>query len=142
MGKILFDILAPTLLDMACDFAKLFVGSKFSKKMFTIVLNKIMNAPVNLYFDITPMSKVKGYLTSDIDRCDSHFWGCFEWVAHTVIDCLTKIIIASYFSPTLGLIILINALILKQYSSYTTATKKEVGRVRGKMHTKMNTHLD
>lgn len=142
LGSTLFDIIAPMLLDMACDFAKLFVGAKFSQKMFTIILNKILNAPVNLYFDITPMSKIKGYLTSDIDRCDSHFWGCFEWVSHTVIDAATKIIIASYFSPLLGFIILCTAYILRLYKEHTSNARDEVGRVRGKMHTQMKTHLD
>jgi len=105
LSSTLFDIIAPLLLDMICDFAKLYVGAQFSKKMFSIILQKIINAPVNLYFDITPMSKIKGYLTSDIDRCDRHFWGYFEWVSNTLIDAVTKIIIASYFSPILGVLI-------------------------------------
>ena len=79
----------------------------------------MINAPVNLYFDITPMSKIMGYFTGDIDRCDQHFWGCFEWVSHEVIDCITKVCIATYFSPQLGFFIGINFAVLYKYSAYT-----------------------
>lgn len=82
-----------------------------------------------------------GYFTSDIDRCDQHFWGCFEWVSHTVIDCVTKVAIATYFSPILGLFVLCNFYILYKYSAYTKQAKHEVGRIRHKMHTRMKTHL-
>ena len=82
----------------------------------------MINAPVNTYFDVTPMSKIMGYFTEDIDRCDRHFWGCFEWVSHTVIDCVTKVCIAMYFSPVLGIVILVNFYILHRYSAYTKQT--------------------
>jgi len=70
LGGFAVNLLTPMLLDMICDFAKLYIGSKFSTAMFKLIIKKVMNAPVNLYFDVTPMSKIMGYFTSDIDRCD------------------------------------------------------------------------
>jgi N-acetylglutamate synthase/N-acetylornithine aminotransferase len=70
------------LFDMACTFLTMYVGAQLSKDMFSNVLKKVMKAPVNLYFDITPIEKVIGFFTGDIDRCDRHFWGCLEWISH------------------------------------------------------------
>lgn len=67
---------------MACTFATMYIGAQLSKDMFSKILMKVMNAPVNIYFDVTPIEKVIGYFTGDIDRCDRHFWGCLEWISH------------------------------------------------------------
>ena len=91
-----------------------------------------MKAPVNLYFDVTPIEKVIGYFTGDIDRCDRHFWGCLEWMSHEVIDTASKVMIACYFSPPLGIFIVINMAVVHYYGNYTEATKTEIRRIQRK----------
>ena len=62
------------ILDIGRTFVTMFVGARLSKKMFDLALERVMNAPVNLYFDVTPLSKVIGYFTGDMNNCDSHLW--------------------------------------------------------------------
>ena len=95
-----------------------YVGARLSKAMFKNILKKVMKAPINLYFDITPMSKVMGYFTSDIDNVDKHLWAMLSWVSSTVINCLIKIGIATYFSPALGVFIVCNFFLVKRYRNY------------------------
>jgi len=109
--------------------------------MFNSMLKKVMKAPVNLYFDITPIDKVIGYFTGDIDRCDRHFWGCLEWISHVCVDTITKVGIACYFSPILGVAILLNFGIVHYYSKYTAPTKEEIRRVQRKKGRRMHTHM-
>ena len=94
--KIVLEGGALIALDMACTFATMYIGAQLSKDMFSRILKKVMNAPVNLYFDITPIEKVIGYFTGDIDRCDRHFWGCLEWISHQLVDILTKVAVVIY----------------------------------------------
>jgi len=117
------------LLDMASTFLTIYIGSKLQKEMFQSTLKKVMKAPVNLYFDITPMEKVIGYFTGDIDRCDRHFWGCLEWASHTIVGFTTKIIAATYFSPILGVIIAFNSGVVYFYSQYTKLAKEDIRRI-------------
>jgi len=55
------------LLEIVRTFITMFVGAKLSKDLFDLILKKIMKAPVNLYFDITPMNKIIRYFTGDCD---------------------------------------------------------------------------
>lgn len=127
--------------DMMCTFLTMYVGAQLSKDMFDNILRKVMRAPVNLYFDVTPIEKVIRYFTGDIERCDRHFWGCLEWISHTVLDTVTKVSIACYFSPVLGIAIAANAGIVHYYGKYVDATKDEISRIQRKQHTRMHTHM-
>lgn len=55
------------LLEIGRTFVTMYVGAKLSKDLFNLILKKIMKAPVNLYFDVTPMSKIAGYFSGDCD---------------------------------------------------------------------------
>jgi len=36
------------------------------------MLKRLMNAPINLYFDVTPTSRVLGYFNDDLGNIDAH----------------------------------------------------------------------
>jgi hypothetical protein len=39
------------------------------------MLDRILHAPINLFYDVTPVSRVIGYFTGDIRALDAHlFW--------------------------------------------------------------------
>jgi hypothetical protein len=47
---------------------------KAQGEVFTSILDRIMNAPVNLFHDVTPVSRILGYFNSDIPELDSHMF--------------------------------------------------------------------
>jgi len=122
VGSILLSNTGLIAVDMACTFATMYIGANLVKNIFARMLKKVMNAPVNLYFDITPIEKVIGYFTGDIDRCDRHFWNVVEWMSHMVCDIFTKFIIVCWVSPALGLVLVANLFIVIYYNKYTRDT--------------------
>ena len=129
------------VLDIGRTFVTMFVGARLSKKMFDLALGKVMNAPVNLYFDITPMSKVTGYFTGDMNNCDSHLWRALQWLTRILVDSVSKISIAVYFSPPLAAMALLSSYVMHRLGEYTKIGKQEVQRVSTLMNTRMNTHI-
>ena len=88
------------------------VGAKMSKTIHNSLLKKVLNAPVNLYFDITPVGKLLKYFTSDIGRIDRAFFWHIQWVGDTLADVLIKIGFACYFCPNISIFVVINFYIL------------------------------
>jgi len=72
------------------------------------LLGMVVNAPVNLFFDVTPIGKILGNFSSDIGKTDRSFFHSINWVFHSVSDCLLKIGFAMYFQPLLIVPIAIN----------------------------------
>jgi len=71
-----------------------------------------MNAPVSLYFDVTPVGKLLSNFTSDIGRTDRAFFWHINWVFDSVADCILKIGFAVYFSPYMLIAVAINMYLL------------------------------
>jgi ABC-type multidrug transport system fused ATPase/permease subunit len=142
IGGFVYNAWGQMLMKLVVTLITVYVGAKLSKTMFRNILKKVMKAPINLFFDITPMSKVMGYFTRDIDQIDSHLFSLLSWVSTTVINCFTKIAIATYFSPALGLFTVLNFFILQKYRTYIKATKDECTRIDKLSVTRTRTHFD
>jgi len=142
IGGFVYNAWGQMLMKLVVTLVTVYVGAKLSKTMFRNILKKVMKAPINLYFDITPMAKVMGYFTNDIDNVDKHLWGMISWVSSSVIECFTKIAIATYFSPVLGLFTIINFFVLQKYRNYIKATKDECARIEKLSVTRMSTHFN
>ena len=96
-----------------------------SRNLHNKLLNRIMKAPVNLYFDVTPLGKLIKHFTEDIGRCDRAFFWHINWVFDSVADCLIKIFIAVYFSSWMGLVVATNMFLLYRVTNYAYAGKDE-----------------
>lgn len=103
-----------------------------AKKLHRELLKKVMNAPVNLYFDVTPVGKLLSNFTSDIGRTDRAFFWHVNWVLDSVSDCIIKIGLAMYFSPYMLIPVTINLWLLYGLQDYTFNGKTECGRVMKK----------
>lgn len=112
-----------------------------AKKLHSELLQKVMNAPVNLYFDVTPVGKLLGNFTSDIGRTDRAFFWHVNWVLDSVIDCIIKISIAVYFSPLMLIAVAINCFFLWQLHIFTKTGKEECARVAKKQEKSIHTHF-
>jgi len=59
-------------LEIIQSFGEVMIGYLIDKKMFTQMLNKVMGAPINLFFDVTPSGVILNRFGRDIDavgRC-------------------------------------------------------------------------
>jgi hypothetical protein len=83
-----------------------------------------MNAPVSLYFDVTPVGKLLSNFTSDIGRTDRAFFWHINSVLDSVADCILKIGFAVYFSPYMLIAVAINIYLLYGLQKYTV-----IGRI-------------
>jgi hypothetical protein len=84
------------------------LGGRMARNLHSELLKIVVNAPVNLFFDITPIGKLIGNFTSDIGKTDRAFFHSINWVAHSVSDCCLKIGFALYFSPYMVFPIIFN----------------------------------
>ena len=89
----------------------------------------MLKAPIPLYFDITPLTKISRHFTTEIDMCDRGFWECLEWVVGIIFAVGSKIAIALWFSPVLGIGTLVNFAAICLYHRYTLPTRLELRRL-------------
>jgi len=47
--------------------------AKAQSKFFDMMLDKIMHAPINKYFDITPLSRILKNFSDDLNQMDGGF---------------------------------------------------------------------
>jgi len=99
------------------------IGSRMAKELHKNLLAKVVNAPVNLFFDVTPLAKLLGNFTGDIGAVDRSLFRCINGVMNSVIDCLVKIGIALYFSPFMIVAVVINLYFLHKIQKYTLTGK-------------------
>jgi len=99
-----------------------------ARELHKNLLARVVNAPVNLFFDVTPMSKLLDNFTSDIGKTDRRFFRSINWVLESVIDCLIKIGISLYFSPYMIIAVAVNLYFLCKLQNYSMAGKEECGR--------------
>jgi ABC-type multidrug transport system fused ATPase/permease subunit len=84
------------------------LGGRMAHKLHRDLLERVTNAPINLFFDITPLGKLMGNFGGDMRKVDTQFFNDFQGVAISVSDCVVKIIFAIYFSPLMIFAVSIN----------------------------------
>lgn len=112
-----------------------------AKKLHRELLQKVMNAPVNLYFDVTPVGKLLMNFTGDIGRTDRAFFWHINWVMDSVADCILKIGFAIYFSPYFLIAVVINMCLLYRLQNYTIEGKTSIHNVARKVSKKLHSHF-
>lgn len=43
------------------------------------MINKVLNAPINLFFDVTPIGRILNRFSKDLFVIDCHLSFCFGW---------------------------------------------------------------
>jgi len=98
------------------------IGGRMAREFHKNLLARVVNAPVNLFFDVTPMGKLLENFTIDLNRTGNFFQPIW-WVLESVIDCLIKIVLALYFSPYMIVALAVNLYFLYKLQNYTMAGK-------------------
>jgi len=107
------------------------IGSRMAKELHKNLLARVVNAPVNLFFDVTPLAKLLDNFTGDIGDVDRALFRNINEVMNSVIDCLIKIGIALYFSPFMIVAVVTNLYFLHKIQKYTLTGKDGVARLAG-----------
>lgn len=118
-----------------------YIGGAMSRELHNRLLKKVVNAPVNLYFDVTPVGKLLKYFTEDIGRTDRAFFWHINWCFDSIADCLIKISIACYFSKWMALVVTVNMILLYRVQTYTFNGKDEAQRLSSKFNGKKHKYL-
>ena len=108
------------------------IGARMSRALHNQLLTKVMNAPVYMYFSVTPLGKLLSHFTKDVDNCDRGFFGTMQWIMDSAVDCLLKIGFALSFSPYIGLVAVMNFVGLREVFNYTKEGKAEFDRILSK----------
>ena len=77
-------------------------------KLHGELLHTVAKAPVNLYFDITPLGKLMSNFTSDIGKTDRAFFHSINWVLGSCVEVILKVSVAVYYSPWMIFAVAIN----------------------------------
>ena len=51
---------------------------KIQKELFNSLLNRLIHAPVNLFHDTTPISRILSYFSADLNEINADY---FDWAA-------------------------------------------------------------
>jgi len=110
-------------------------------KLHGELLTRVTKAPVNLYFDITPIGKLMSNFTSDIGKTDRAFFHSINWVMGSVADCMVKVGFAIYYSPMMIFAVGINLMWLYFIQNKTMQGKSECVRLNSKQGKKLSSHF-
>lgn len=83
VAQALFFMFAETFSNMFIETTQMNIANSMRKHYYGSILKRLMHAPVNLYHDITPVSRVMKYLNEDIHKMD---WYFFHLVANFVAN--------------------------------------------------------
>jgi len=70
------------------------------RKIVTPTLKTVMNAPVNLYFDMTPLSLLERRFNDDMHHV-RHCFGTYNWLVHIVMNTIFTLSVAMYTIPSI-----------------------------------------
>ena len=107
-----YQVLYCTSLEIANNLARtlliFYMGAALQKKLHDSLVKKILNAPINKFFDVTPIGYLLNIFARDLERANwssicevAGFLSCFY-------SCLNKILIAYAVVPVLSLFLIVN----------------------------------
>jgi ABC-type multidrug transport system fused ATPase/permease subunit len=117
------------------------IGASMSRQMHNTLLRRVLNAPVSLYFDVTPLGKLTKYFTSNIGRLDRAFFWHIQWVGDTLAGFIVKIAFACYLCPQISAVVAVNAFFLYCLTDRISQGKQEANRVHSKAGNKKSTFM-
>ena len=121
-----------------------YIGQTYvlDSRLFKSMMKKLINAPINLYFDKTTTGKVLGRFQGDLSTVTRHLPGLFTWNIHDIFRILMTICLITYYSPVcllvVPIVILSILLIMKDFVSF----KKKMEQLYDTIGTPSHTHIN
>ncbi|RLN06220.1 hypothetical protein BBJ28_00017071 [Nothophytophthora sp. Chile5] len=102
-----------------------------AKNLHNELFRRVLSAPVNLYFDVTPVGRILNRFSNDLDQMDSilpqHYQSLFQSLS-VFVGCLVVCAMASFW---VGLSYLPMLLVFAVTGLYFKKTSREVKRLEG-----------
>jgi ABC-type multidrug transport system fused ATPase/permease subunit len=86
----------------------IYCSVKLSSQMHDSLIKRVLNAPMNLYFDQTPIGSLVNIFSKDLHACDINTMRAVVRFFKTIVDIACKVILAVLVIPQLVVILIIN----------------------------------
>lgn len=96
-------------------------------------LERVLNAPINLYFDMTPQSLLERRFHSDMHHV-GHAFGCFNWAIEIVFGTMYTLAVAMYTIPSIIffiIFVMIFSTHMQKRQQFTKKRMKGIGERTG-----------
>lgn len=80
------------------------ISMETSRKFFIMMLDRVMHAPINLYFDVTPIGRIQKKFGADMDSIEGGFYNMAShilnmmfkvfWLCWLIFTTLPKLLLA------------------------------------------------
>ena len=137
--KIAFGMLLLSFSNHFCYIGQTYV---LDSRLFKSMMKRLVNAPINLYFDKTTTGKILGRFQGDLSTVTRHLPGLFTWNVHDIFRILMTISLIAYYSPVCLLIVPV--LILSIYITMRDfiSLKKKIELMWNSFGTHVHTHIN
>ena len=99
------------------------------RKLHQDMVERVLNAPINLYFDTTPIGRVINRFTKDINLCETVILYILGTTLSSFYLLMSVMLMAVIVVPWIGLFFPLIAMLLYHFYKGSIAAKKEVQRV-------------
>ena len=93
------------------------------------MIDRVLNAPINLYFDTTPIGRIINRFTKDMSLLETVILYVLGTTLSTLYQLLAVMLMAVMVIPWIGLFFPIVAMILHSFYKNAICAKKEVQRI-------------
>jgi len=104
------------------------IGARMARNLHRQLLARVVNAPNNLFFDVTPIGKLRMNFMGDMQGAGTSFFEGINRILETLVDCFIKVTIIMYFSPLMLVVIVINFYFLNELYQFFTKGDHETLR--------------
>ena len=128
--KIIFGLAIVSVFFLTLRFIMLlFANMKVGRWLHSDMLNKVMNAPINLFFDVTPIGKILNRFSKDISCVDTELPFFVNGLIATVAHASQAIILAFIASLWLIAPILVVIYLAFRLFKYSIKSQKDTHRI-------------
>ena len=117
------------------------VTLRIAKLLHFDMIQKITNAPVNLYFDKTPSGRILNRFSSDLNKLDNAIHMKVAWTLNLFVMCSFDIYVAALNTPWALCIVPVFLLLLALLLRYYIKTYREINRLASVTHSPLMNHL-
>jgi len=104
------------------------IGARMARNLHRQLLARVVNAPNNLFFDVTPIGKLRMNFMGDMQGAGTSFFEGISRILETVVDCFIKVTVIMYFSPLMLVAIVINFYFLNELYQFYKKGDKDIIR--------------
>ena len=110
-------------------------------KLHNDMINRIVKAPINLYFDVTPVGRIINRFSRDLGNVQDHFSHMVAWFTWMVFVLIQSSITTLYAVPQLIISYPIVFAILYRIFRYYTPALKETCKLESIAHSPIGSHV-